>query len=522
MGFKGVMSRKTILSFLLLISYWLSGCNSEDIKESQKENIDPLFKYQWYIKNTSQYAGAKAPATFGEDINVTTVWNDYQGRGIRIAIVDTGIEKEHYDLSSNIDTKNSYRYIDKTNDPSPTEKQKRNFISGAHGTACAGIIAAIKDNAIGITGIAPKAKLVSLNVFSSNESEDFADALYNKNRDIDISSNSWGDSVGSLDDESLELIAIKDGATNGRDGKGIIYIFAGGNQRYKYSTNYFRELNNPFVITVAALNSDGKYASYSNTGSNILISAYGGEFGVDFPAIVTTDLMGDYGYDSVLIKHFQAVGNELNAFTNIMNGTSAATPMVAATIALMLEANPNLTYRDVKYILAHSARKNDPNNSNWKQNGAGLWYNLNYGFGVVDAGSAINLAKNFTSLSKQKTFEQKILTNKNIEIGIYNDEFEITEDLTIEHVEINITLYHESSNDISITLTSPDGSSSKLAYPLDSNDSLPRNFFVNRTLSSVHFMDEKSKGKWKISINDVVPNNQTGVLEDLSIKIYGR
>jgi len=239
--------------FYFLIFVFFIGCNNENIKEIQKDSTDPLFKYQWHLKNTGQYSGAKTPATYGEDINVTSVWNKYQGRGIRVAIVDTGIEKEHYDLQNNIDLQNSYRYIDGSNDPSPIEEQKENIIFGAHGTACAGVIGAVADNGIGVRGVAGEVSLVGLNVFSTNSSEDFADALYNEDRKIDISSNSWNDSIGNLDDESLEILAIKEGAQKGRNGRGIVYIFAAGNERDVHNTNWFRELNNPFVITVGHL-----------------------------------------------------------------------------------------------------------------------------------------------------------------------------------------------------------------------------------------------------------------------------
>jgi len=261
---------------------------------------------------------------------------------------------------------------------------------------------------------------------------------------------------------------------------------------------------------------------FKYTGSNIFISAYGGEFGQETPAIVTTDLMGDYGYDSLKSKHFDVEGNEIGAFTNLMNGTSAATPMVAGVIALMLEANPNLTCRDVKYILALSARKNDPKNSNWHQNKAGLWFNINYGFGVIDAKSAIDLAKNFQSLSPQENFTTVIEKDKHINIGIYNTTFNIDKDLIMEHVELKTLIYHDLPNDLQIMLTSPGGTSSLLVYPLESNSSLPKDFFVDRVLSSEHFFNESSKGEWKISIIDMIPNDKTGVLSDLSITIYGR
>jgi hypothetical protein len=360
----------------------------------ESDNEDTLFKYQWHLKNTGQNAGARNGGVPGYDLNVTDVWKKYTGdRKIKVGVVDTGIEFNHPDLKTQIDLNDSYRYSDDSHDPSPDENQLANHPSGcAHGTAVAGIIAAKSFNKIGVRGIAPSVTLVGLNTFSGGGGSSFLDAL---SKEVNVSSNSWGIGNSSYIIQAPEFDdVIADGAK-----KGTIYVFAAGNERDDYknvkdgsfyfgNSNNSSLANNKYVIVVAAMDANGSYASYSNFGANVLVAAPSGEYGSNYPATVTTDLTGTtYGFDHdknyslhfYYTERFDVPGNENGDYTNRMNGTSAATPMVSGVVvALMLNANPNLNYRDVKYILAHTARKIDENNPDWNKNAAGLWFNPNY------------------------------------------------------------------------------------------------------------------------------------------------
>ncbi|MDQ1340406.1 MAG: hypothetical protein QG567_1563 [Campylobacterota bacterium] len=527
------MSLKYLRFFILILGLFFGfGC---DDKKSEPIENSTLFSYQWYLYNSGQSVGSANFPAIGEDINVTSVWLQYKGRGVKVAVVDTGIEYEHPDLMGNIDSLLSYRYSDNSYNSSPADWQKSNPELGYHGTACAGIIGAISNDGYGVVGVAPEATLVGLNAFSYDTASNFADALYNQNREIDISSNSWNDTQGALDDESSEIIAIKNGATFGRSGKGVVYFFAAGNQRgmdqnRSYNSNWNRELNNPFVITVASLNANGKYSSYSNFGANILISAYGGEFGITDPAIVTTDLLGNYGLDSLepsaKQSHFAVDGNENAEFTNTMNGTSAATPMMAGVGALILNANPNLSYRDIRYILATTARKNDPSDIDWAKNGAGYWINHNYGFGAVDAYSAVNKAKDFESLGRlieKEYYSGEINSFVSFSSG-FEVEIDVADNILLEHVELVLDLPHESSKDLEIVLYSPSGTASLLSHThnISSELNLYRNFFTQFPLSSARYLDEESAGKWKIVIKDSVDNLKNGTIYGYWLKLRGR
>ena len=134
------------------------------------------------------------------------------------------------------------------------------------------------------------------------------------------------------------------------------------------------------------------------------------------PAIVTTDVTGcaqgsnkNTNRQNTLDSNLSAIDSTCN-YTAKMNGTSASAPMVSGVAALVLEANPNLSYRDVKYILATTATRNHPNQPavtladgrtlvpGWTVNAAGRAYSNWYGFGVVNAARAVQVAENFQSL----------------------------------------------------------------------------------------------------------------------------
>ncbi|MCP4752292.1 MAG: S8 family serine peptidase, partial [Proteobacteria bacterium] len=314
-------------------------------------NNDPLYNLQWHLENT----GHQFVNTIdGEDVNVSSVWGTYAGTpDMVVTVVDSGIEASHSDLKDNLDLSSSYNYaVSKTEpaDPTPTPAQLNdNQIDSFHGTACAGLIAARGWNDEGLRGVAPFVRLAGLNVFSTGADEDFYDALGKTY--ADISSNSWG--PGSWDlMEYPDIDAIEQGILLGRNGKGTIYVFAAGNDNFNANTSS-NVHSSRFVITVTAVNAMGFKASYANYGFNILISAPGGELATykrEHPAIVTTDYTGlNYGYDISGLYHFNVSNNENGDYTDQMDGTSAATPIISGVVALVLQANPDLTYRDVKY-----------------------------------------------------------------------------------------------------------------------------------------------------------------------------
>jgi subtilisin family serine protease len=344
---------------------------------------EPLFSDQWHLRNIGQQVGnpdfQEIFAVPGEDVNVLGAWNrGYSGAGVVVAVVDSGFQTNHPDLFDN------YR-ADLSADLSGTGV-------GSHGTAVAGLIGADGNNNYGAVGVAYGADLV--NVDTGNEiglTTPYETIFGYRNNAIDIYNMSFGEGVDgrqAIPLTNAEVDALRNAVRFGRvgaDGRalGNIFVKASGNdggtdftsQGFPQGGNwdsaqYDGLANSRYVITVGAVDHDGVYfntdgtlTNYPEAGANVLVVAPTGsvslDVGVDFgvgSGILTTDRTGGNGYnaDGPLDGDFLTDTN----FTSRFNGTSAATPIVSGAIALMLEANPNLSYRDVQEILVRSARQN--------------------------------------------------------------------------------------------------------------------------------------------------------------------
>ena len=494
---------------------------------------DPLFGLQWHLHNTGQEGQNNARASLGEDINVLPAW-DYcgdqatcRGEGIVTAVIDDGLEISHEDLAINILAGQSYNYRNGSNNPSP------NHTDNAHGTAVGGIIAARDENAKGGRGVAPRSQLVGYNLLEQYTDFNEADAMTRGIGVIDLANNSWGppDNLGSVEDSSqLWRSAIQNGVNNGRNGLGINYIWAAGNGHPIDNSNYDGYANNPHVIAVGAVNARGTKASYSERGANLLVSAPGGE-SCDTLAIVTTDLPSADGFNTLGSQNELA---DLD-YTQCMNGTSAATPNVAGVVALILQANPNLSWRDVRRILATTARRNDDSGSGWALNGAGYWVNHQYGFGVVDAEAAVTAARNWVNLPAQKTVSSVLKTVNqsipdNTDTGP-SDTITISgSDITnLEFVQVEFSASdHPYAGDLRIELTSPSGTLSILSEThgcFTIQDEIPEpadncTALDDWLFGSVHTMGEAADGQWQLRVIDGGERNK-GTFQSWKLIFYG-
>ena len=476
---------------------------------------DPLFNKQWYIKADGTPTNPSGVSSIvGNDLNLFDVYRKYMGYNsgspIIIQIVDSGIDIEHEDLKDNIDLMRSL------NNNIQGEPIPGGFFK-PHGTMLAGIAAARAFNGVGIRGVAPFAKVAGSN-WLVDQSLDGLDAAWlsgNGANEIAVSNNSWG-RYYTIDTFYEDILAK--GVKNLRSGKGRIYVFASGNSRtYNADANTQYILNNRFPIVVGALNVENRVAEYSTPGANLWITAYGGDASFDSgPTIATTYLSGEAQ---------NTWSEDVNKnYTYAMAGSSAAAPMVSASIALMLEACPNLGWRDVKYILAKSAKKVDSSNSGWITNSAGLNFNRDYGFGLVDTKKAIDICKdNYENLGEELVVDVAISMGDISIHGIKELSVGVETNIKIEWVEAVVDLDTNSASDYDIYLKSPSGTEILL---MQHGTKIGASFIPDTSwmkggfrFSTGAFLDEDSIGEWNLKIVDTKSNNAT--LKSIELKIYG-
>ncbi len=442
---------------------------------------DPLFTQQWHLRNTGQNTGGVS----GEDARVVTAWDTAKGNGVVIGIVDDGLQHTHPDLAGRYASNLSFDFVSNDSDPMPPS----NF---GHGTSAAGVAAATGNNGVGVSGAAPAATLAGLRLLSaaSQTDQQEANALGFKPQDIDIYNNSWGpiDSGELLEAPGpLALAALRNGVVAGRGGLGSIYVWAAGNGLQSGdNVNYDGYANSRYTIAVSAIDNRGIQSFYSEPGAPILVAAHseGNDVGV-----TTTDITGSGGYST-------------GDYTNNFGGTSSAAPLVAGVTALMLEANPALSWRDVQHVLVNSARRNHAADSDWSLNGAGRWVNHKYGFGAVDAAAAVALADNWTPVGPEVSISSPTIT---VGTGIPDDNatgitssFTVGEDISVEWVEVVFDATHSYRGDLEVVLTSPSGTRSILSSAhFDGNAN-----YSGWQFTSARHWGESSAGQWKLTVAD--------------------
>ncbi|MBJ7538893.1 S8 family serine peptidase, partial [Marinomonas transparens] len=468
---------------------------------------DPNFVDQWYLS----------------DINVLPVWQDYTGKGVTVAITEVGpwdgeeygqIDYSHPDLLPNIDAES-------------LRTQNPNIEPTQHATLVAGVIAAAR-NDIGSVGVAYDATLISAGI-----SEGDVSALLNW-QNYDVVNNSWGPedqfshTITNGVGEGFSYTLLENAVTYGRDSLGTIMVMAGGNDRQTgHDTNGSDLTNNRYGITVGAINAEGDLGNlqiasdpFSNPGSSILVSAPGSN-------ITST---------SRLVENEQ--GSTFGGDYETAQGTSFAAPIISGVVALMLEANPNLGWRDVQKILALTAKQIDDPNTEWQTNGAtnlnggGMHFSNDYGFGLVDAEAAVRLAESWSYQNTSANEEEAIYQSGEVNLAIPDDGNElsstitVTDSIQLESIEVTFDLQHAQMGDVEIVLISPDGTESILVNRpgvAPSGETAGRGqgeFEGTWTTSSTHHWGEDSAGDWTLVLRDKV-TGETGTLESWELRLYG-
>lgn len=466
---------------------------------------NPLLSQQWYVD-----AGASGSTA---TTRVNTIWAEATGSGVSVAVMDSGFQQQHLDLASRLGLGSGASGVSASND---------------HGTQVAGVLGADGANNFGIVGIAYNATLTQVDfsyVTASPTRAEVADTLRTAGQS-DVVNASWG-YRGQFQDNFADAAwaghrdAIVDMAANGRDGLGSAIVFAAGNDRQYIAgssvldgdnTNYHSLTNARQIITVGASDQFGKAGTFSTPGASVLVAAPG-------VSIFTTGVIS--GRESAT-DGFETV-----------SGTSFSAPIVSGVIAMMLEVNPDLGYRDIQTILSATAQRTG-DVSAWAVNGAGNWngggmlVNHDLGFGVVDARAAVRLAQTWNEVAATAANEQSIAMVANATAPqTLADGSSLTRTFTLpagadamelEWIELDFSITHRHIGDLTVTITSPSGMTSTLVDRPGAGNNTRDNLSV--TLTSAQFRGEDPAGTWSVTVKDAAGNGSYTV-DKLALRLYG-
>ncbi|CAM4740900.1 unnamed protein product [Rotaria magnacalcarata] len=453
--------------------------------------MDPFFQYQWYLKNIGQ-AGGKPRL----DLNVEEAWAlGYTGKNVTTAIMDDGVDYTHPDLMRNYNAAASYDFS--SNDRYPYPRYTDDWFN-SHGTRCAGEIAAAKDNNICGVGVAYDSMVAGIRMLDQPFMTDLieANSMSHEPNMIDIYSASWGpvDDGKTIDGpRHATMKALVKGINEGRHGLGSLYVWASGDGGANDDCNCDGYAASMWTISINSAINDGRTALYDESCSSTLASTFSNGRSEDPHAgVATTDL-----YGQCTLKH---------------SGTSAAAPEAAGVFALALEANRQLTWRDVQHLTVLTAKRNqlfDPSKQHlWHINGAGLEFNHLFGFGVLDAGDMVRHAREWKPLPARYhcsagniTGKRSIPEKDSLKMTIVTDACKNTKDEVnyIEHVQAFITLKSSRRGNTVIFITSPLGTRSLILSRRPLDDDSTKGFF-KWPFMTTHAWAEQAQGTWTLEI----------------------
>jgi len=475
---------------------------------------DTFFGRQWHLYNVGQVEGAEE----GIDLDVVQVWNLYKGEGTKIAIVDSVVEISHPDLVGNNDSANNYN-TDSPGSPLVLD-------GDPHGTAVAGLAAGVGNNNIGISGVAPSAQFSAVSLPASGliNGSTFARMMSHGSQVFDVSNNSWGFISSFFTNGSVQETTLMNLALQGRGGNGVVVCFSAGNgAESEIRSNYGSLANSRYTIAVGALGSDGSRAVYSEPGANVVCVAPT-QGSSEQPASTTTDYTSG-GYNPAFDPDTGERLPDLNntSYTSTFNGTSASAPMVSGVIALLLQVNPDLTWREVQEILVQTCVETPGmSGGEWVTNGSGFRFSHDYGAGLISALEACKVAEVFPGMEPQimsEHFTQTVpIAIPNNNEGGRNFSFEVETDIKrVEQVILDLDIDHTWRGDLVITLTSPSGTQSifKTANIGDAADDIP-----NWPFLTVFCWGEDPNGTWTANVADVF-DLDIGTIESTSLRLYG-
>lgn len=472
---------------------------------------DPSVSSQWYLENTSGRPG---------DLNTSAVYAmGYTGNGIVVGILEAGddnFEIDHPDLAANWN-----EALSQQTTPFGTVDSR------THPTAVAGVLGMVADNGVGGAGVAYGATMARLR---NGTPLVRGRALVWRNNQIQIQTNSWNPPnppfmFPAHTEDEFVLDSLERGNVFGRGGRGVIYVFASGNAGPIDRVDYEPLASSRWTLAIGAVDENLDILSYSQGGTSLIGTTYSG------PAAPDPDLRGIF---TTLPEA---------AYTGGFFGTSAAAPMAAGVVALMLEANPGLTFRDVQHIFADTAIPSNFVNGSiyimgagfplmgdswWQVNGAFTRHSDEYGFGVIDAEAAVNAALTWSgspSIQVLDTFavvpaeggipaaefiefppeSASYIINNTLtygqESGSLTVPFCVKPEIRLEAIEVEVTMTGDWVGDIEILLISPYGTVSPLALPRPDPSQ-----YTGYVLTTFKHWDELSAGEWSLQFTDWIPD----------------
>ncbi|KAM6183383.1 proprotein convertase subtilisin/kexin type 5 isoform 2-T2 [Erethizon dorsatum] len=470
---------------------------------------DPKWPSMWYMHCSDNTHPCQS------DMNIEGAWKrGYTGKNIVVTILDDGIERTHPDLMQNYDALASCDVNGNDLDPMPRYDASN---ENKHGTRCAGEVAAAANNSHCTVGIAFNAKIGGVRMLDGDVTDMVeAKSVSFNPQHVHIYSASWGpDDDGKTVDGPAPLTrqAFENGVRMGRRGLGSVFVWASGNGgRSKDHCSCDGYTNSIYTISISSTAESGKKPWYLEECSSTLATTYSSGESYD-KKIITTDLR--------------------QRCTDNHTGTSASAPMAAGIIALALEANPFLTWRDVQHVIVRTSRAGHLNANDWKTNAAGFKVSHLYGFGLMDAEAMVMEAEKWTPVPQQhmcvESTDRQIKTirpNSAIR-SIYkasgcsdNPNHYVN---YLEHVVVRVTITHPRRGDLAIYLTSPSGTRSQLLANRLFDHSMEG--FKNWEFMTIHCWGEQAAGDWILEVYDTpsqLRNFKTpGKLKEWSLVLYG-
>ena len=442
-----------------------------------------------------------------------------------MAVIDDGLDVDSRDLQPNYYAQGSYDFNDHNPEPRPR------LLDDHHGTLCAAEIAAAKNHICGV-GVAYNSQIAGIRMLSGPVDDiDQAAALNYDYQNNHIYSCSWGPDDDGQTMKSPGILvqrAIVNGVQNGRGGKGSVFVFSAGNGASDDDNcNFDGYTNSIYSVTVGAIDRMDTHPRYAESCSAQLVVAYSSGHG---HGLYSTD-NGDRCF-------------------SLHSGTSAAAPLAAGVIALALSVRPDLTWRDVQYLLVETAVPVHTSDGSWQDTAGGRLFSHDWGYGKIDAYALVSRARSWDLVKPQawlhspwQEVDREIAEGHQGQSSYYEvslDMLRMANLAHLEHITVTINVSHTRRGDLSVELVSPSGVVSYLSTPrmLDMHKTGYQDWefmsvahwyfpfflsFVPPRLLQItdDIRGEAGVGTWRVIVKDTNVNGHIGTFINWRLNLWG-